>query len=71
VADTGVTLTEVRFPLLTVSEPAPLMLPEDALMVTLPADLPVANPVRLTVAIVPLLVDQFAELVMSRVEPLL
>jgi hypothetical protein len=47
------------------------MLPEDALMVTLPADLPVANPVRLTVAIVPLLVDQFAELVMSRVEPLL
>jgi hypothetical protein len=52
----------------TVSEAVPLTVPEDALMVALPADLQVANPVRLTVATVPLLVDQLAVLVRSRVE---
>jgi hypothetical protein len=46
-----------------------LTVPEDALMVALPADLQVANPVRLTVATVPLLLDQLALLVRSRVEP--
>jgi hypothetical protein len=65
---TGVTLIEVRFPPVTVSEAAPRIAPEEALMVATPADLPVANP-PLTVATVPLLVDQLAVLVRFRVDP--
>ena len=65
----GVTLTEVTFALLTVSEAAPLMAPEAALMVALPTDVALANPVRLTLATFPLLLDQLAVLLRFRVEP--
>lgn len=71
VAAAGVTLTEVRFPLLTVREAEPLMAPEAALIVALPGDFALANPVRLTLATFPLLVDQLAVLLRFRVEPLL
>ena len=69
VVATGVTLMVLTCPLVTVSEAVPLIPPELALIVALPAALPVANPVRLMLATAPLLVDQLAVLVRFRVEP--
>jgi hypothetical protein len=65
----GDTVIEVTLAFLTVSEAVPLMPLTVALTVTTPADLPVANPLRLMVAIVPLLTDQAAVVVRSTVEP--
>jgi hypothetical protein len=65
----GDTVIEVTLTLLMVSEALPLIPLTVALMVTIPADWPVANPLRLMVAIVPLLVDQAAVVVRSSVEP--
>lgn len=65
----GNTVIEATLAFLMVSEAVPLIPLTVALMVTTPADLPVANPLRLMVAMVPLLVDQVAVDVRSRVEP--
>jgi hypothetical protein len=65
----GDTVIEVTRAFLMVSEAVPLIPLTVALMVTTPADLPVANPLWLTVAIVDLLVDQVAVVVRSRFEP--
>jgi hypothetical protein len=65
----GDTFIEVTLAFLMVSEAAPLIPLTVALMVTTPADLPVANPLRLMVAMFPLLVDQVAVTVRSWVEP--
>lgn len=65
----GDSVIEVTLAFLMVSEAVPLIPLTVALMVTIPADLPVANPLRLTVAMVPLLVVQEAEVVRLAVEP--
>jgi len=65
----GDTAIEVTLAFLIVREAVPLIPLTVALMVTTPADTPVAKPLRLIVAMLPLLVDQEAVVVRSSVEP--
>lgn len=65
----GDSIIEVSLAFLMVSEALPLIPLVVALMVAIPADLPVATPLLLMVAMVPSLVDQVTVVVRSRVEP--
>lgn len=69
VALVGATAIEVMFASETVTEVEPLMVPTAAVMVALPTEAPVTNPVLLTLATVESEVDQNALPVNDFVEP--
>src|SRR5579864_4286393 len=69
VGDVGATLIDCNVALLTVSEAVPVIPLNVAMILAVPADLPVARPEPLTVAIMPLIDDQVAAVVRSRVLP--